>query len=481
MTELKNLSLAEMAKLLRTKALSSVELTQYFLDRSKKYQKDINGYITITEDLALEKARQVDELRTKGELGPLAGIPVALKDNIVTRGTPTTCASRVLGSYISPFDAAVAEKLATSPLLGKVNLDEFAMGSANKTSAFGPVRNPWDLQRVPGGSSGGSAAVVAAGCAPFSLGSDTGGSIRQPAAFCGVTGFKPTYGRVSRRGLVAFASSLDQIGPLARSIADCALILQAISGHDPGDATSSPQEVPDFSAHLVADVRGLRLGLPRENFANCIDGEVGSAVQRAAQELEKAGAEIKWVSMPYQDEVLTAYMLIATPEAASNLARFDGVKYGYRGEGQTLEELYTSSRVFGNTVRRRLMLGTFALGQENCSECYEQGRRIGQLIARHLNGLFEECDVLLLPTAPTTAFALDGDQDSLASYYNDIFTIPANLAGLPAVSVPCGMSKGLPIGMQLIAPRFREDLLLRVGHTWQCLTDWHLRWPQGVN
>lgn len=480
MTELMTLSLAELKKLLQTKALSSVELTQYYLERSKKYQGDINGYIAITEDLALAKARQVDEQLAKGESGPLAGIPVAVKDNIVTRGVPTTCASRVLEGYKSPFDAAVVERLASSPLLGKVSLDEFAMGSANKTSAFGPVRNPWDLRFVPGGSSGGSAALVAAGCAPFSLGSDTGGSIRQPAAFCGVTGFKPTYGLVSRRGLVAFASSLDQIGPIARSIADCALVLQAICGHDPADATSAAREVPDFSASLVTDVRGLRLGLPRENFANC-DGEVAGSVERAAGELEKAGAQIKWVSMPYQGEVLTAYMLIAAAEAASNLARFDGVKYGYRGEGQTLEEMYTSSRVFGTTVRRRLMLGTFSLAQEECSECYERGRRLGLLIARHLSGLFQECDVLLLPTSPTTAFALEEDQDSLASYYNDIFTIPANLAGLPAVSLPCGLSKGLPIGMQLMAPRFREDLLLRVGHTWQTITDWHLRRPQGVN
>lgn len=480
MNELKSLSLAELSELLAARKLSSVELTSYYLERSRKYQKDINGYITITEDLALATARRADELRTREELPPLAGIPVAVKDNIVARGAPTTCASRVLENYVSPFDAAVVEKLSLNPLLGKVNLDEFAMGADNKTSAFGPVRNPWDLQRVPGGSSGGSAAVVAAGCAPFSLGSDTGGSIRQPAAFCGVTGFKPTYGRVSRRGLVAFASSLDQIGPLARSIADCALVLQAICGHDPADATSARQEVPDFRACLQADVRGLRLGLPRENFA-CCDEEVAGAVEEAARQLELAGATVHWVSMPYRDEVVTAYLLIATAEAASNLARFDGVKYGYRGQGQTLDELYISSRIFGATVRRRLMLGTFALSGEDCPACYEQGLRLGRAIARHLDSLFRQCDVLLLPTAPTVAFTLDGEQDPLASYYNDILTIPANLAGLPAVSVPCGLSSGLPVGMQLMAPRFREDLLLRVGHTWQCLTDWHQRWPREVN
>ncbi len=481
MTELHTNSLIQLTKLLETQALSSAELTRYYLERSKNMQKDLNAYITITEGLAIETAHRVDALRPQGRLEPLAGVPMAIKDNIATRGIPTTSASRLLKGYISPFDAAVVDKLALSPMLGKANLDEFAMGTANKTSAFGPVANPWNLQLVPGGSSGGSAALVAAGCAPFSLGSDTGGSIRQPAAFCGVTGFKPTYGRVSRRGLVPLASSLDQIGPIARSIADCALVLQAICGHDPGDATSSPQRVPDFAASLVEDVRGVRIGLLRENFCKCPDTAISSAVERAARELEQAGAELDWVSMPYEDEVLTAYMLTATAEAYSNLARIDGVKFGVRGEGQTLDEMYAASRQFGNTVRRRLMLGAFALGKDNCSECYERGRGLGQLIARHLENLFEDCDVLLLPTTPSAAFALKEDQDPLKVYYNDIYTIPANLAGLPAVSVPCGLSNGLPIGMQLMAPRFREDLLIRVGYTWQRISDWHLRWPQGVN
>lgn len=481
MTELYNLSLLDLSKLLETQALSSGELTRYYLERSKKKQQDLNAYITITEDLAMETARRVDELRPGGRLAPLAGIPVATKDNIVTRGAPTTCASRMLADYISPYNAAVVEKLSSSPMLGKASLDEFAMGTANKTSAFGPVANPWDLQRVPGGSSGGSASLVAAGSAPFSLGSDTGGSIRQPAAFCGVTGFKPTYGRVSRRGLVPLASSLDQIGPITRSIADCALVLQAICGYDPGDATSSRQAVPDFSASLVEDVQGIRIGLPRESFDQCPDIDISSAVERAARGMEQAGAQLNWVSMPYEQEVLTAYMLIATAEAYSNLARIDGVKYGYRGEGRTLDEMYAASRQFGETVRRRLMLGTLALAGDNCSECYERGRRMGQLIAQHLENLFTDCDVLLLPTTPCTAFTLEVDHDPLTAYYNDIYTIPANLAGLPAVSVPCGQSDGLPIGMQLMAPRFREDLLLRVGYTWQRISDWHLRWPQGVS
>lgn len=479
MTDLKSLPLGELRKLLETRALSCTELTQYYLERSKKYQESLNTYITITEELALAVAGRVDA--QKDWNGPLAGIPVAVKDNICTQGVPTTCASRVLEGYVPPFNATAMEKLATSPLLGKANMDEFAMGSANETSAFGPVHNPWDLRCVPGGSSGGSAALVAAGCAPFSLGSDTGGSVRQPAAFCGVTGFKPTYGRVSRWGLVATASSLDQIGPITRSIADCALVLQAICGHDPSDATSARKEVPDFSASLNKDVKGIRIGLPREIFSACPNRQVSAAVEKAAQELERAGAKVDWVSMPNTGEVLTAYMLIVGAEAYSNLARFDGVGYGLRGAGKTIEEMYISSRAFGETVRRRLILGAFALDTGNCAECYEGGRRTGLVIAQHLDNLFQDCDVILLPTTPSTAFALEEDQDSLAAYNNDIYTIPANLAGLPAVSVPCGESLGLPIGMQLMAPRFREDHLLRVGYTWQCLTNWHLRWPRGVN
>lgn len=474
-------SLGQLAELLRARELSSRELTEIYLARSEKWQSKINGYITITGELALSAAERVDKLRSQGAvLGPLAGIPVAIKDNICTKGVPTTCASRLMKDYISPFNAAVVEKLEESPLLGKVNLDEFAMGSDNETSALGAVRNPWDITRVPGGSSGGSAALVAAGCAPFSLGSDTGGSIRQPAAYCGVTGFKPTYGRVSRRGLVAFASSLDQIGPIARSMEDCALVLQVICGHDPGDATSAPEEIPDFSSFLRADVSDLVIGLPREIFANCPDPAISSEVEEAASRLEEAGARLTWVSMPYEREVLAAYILIATAEASSNLARYDGVGFGFRGEGVTVEEMYMASRIFGSEVRRRLTLGTFALSSDACGECFERGHHARQVIAGHLHNLFQEVDLLLLPTAPSTAFKLGEDQDPLTSYYNDIYTIPANLAGLPAVSLPCGGSKGLPIGMQLMAPRFREDLLIRAGYTWQSLTDWHLRCPREV-
>lgn len=474
-------SLRELAELLASRELSSQELTQYYLERSEGMQGSLNGYIRITRELALKAASRVDRLRRQGAfLSPLAGIPVAVKDNICTLAVPTTCASKVLESYISPFNAAVIEKLQDNPLLGKVNLDEFAMGSANETSAFGPVRNPWDLNRVPGGSSGGSAALVAAGSAPFSLGSDTGGSIRQPAAFCGVTGFKPTYGRVSRRGMIAMASSLDQIGTLTRSIEDCALVLQAICGYDPADATSANLPVPDYTACLNPDVSDLVIGLPREIFANCPDEIICTSVEGAARELEKAGARLMWVSMPFERELLAAYLLIATAEASSNLARYDGVGFGFRGQGETIEEMYTSSRIFGQEVRRRLILGTYALNAETCPECYERGQRARQVIAGHLHSLFREVDLLLLPTAPATAFILGAGQDPLTSYYNDIYTIPASLAGLPAVSLPCGESGGLPIGLQLVAPKFREDLLLQAGYAWQCLTDWHLRRPREV-
>lgn len=477
----KDTGIRKLVNLLQTREISARELTDYYLNRSKKLQPLLNGYITITQELALNTADRVDKMRGQGQkLGPLAGVPVALKDNISTQGVPTTCASKALANYVPPYDATVVKKLATSPLLGKVNMDELAMGSANETSAFGPVRNPWDLSRVPGGSSGGSAALVAASAAPFSLGSDTGGSIRQPAAFCGVTGFKPSYGRISRYGVIAFASSLDQLGPLTRSVEDCAMVLQVICGHDPADATSSTEAVPDFLSCLSTDVKGLRIGLPKEILEQCPNQHVGAAIEGAAAELEKAGAIISRVSLPFEQEVLATYMLIATAEGSSNLARLSGVGFGYRGEGGTMDELYTSSRVFGSDVRRRLMLGTFALSAENCGQCYEQGQRARQVITSHMNGLFQDVDLLLLPTSPYTAYKLGEDKDPLASYYNDIYAIPANLAGIPAMSVPCGEFQGLPVGMQLMAPMFREDLLLRVGFTWQNITDWHTRFPREV-
>lgn len=471
-------SIRQLAEKLQSRELSARELTGFFLERSRKLQPKLNGYITITGDLALAAADRVDKLqRTGAQLHPLSGIPVAYKDNISTKGVRTTCASRALENYIPPFDAEVVSRLEMCPMLGKANLDEFAMGSANDTSVFGPVRNPWDLERVPGGSSGGSAALVAAGCVPFSLGSDTGGSIRQPAAFCGVTGLKPTYGRVSRRGLIGFAPSLDQIGSLTRSVEDCAMVFAAIAGHDPGDSTSAAQDVPDFMNSLRTGVLGLRIGLPREILAKCPDQHISAAVAEAAKSLEKAGALLTWVSFPFEREVLAAYTLLASAEASSTLARFDGVAFGSRGEGKNLDEMYTTSRDFGPEVRRRLILGTFGLG----AQFYERGVRARRVIARHLQNLFQEADILLLPAAPSTAFKLSEDKDPLAMSLNDLYAIPANLAGLPALAVPCGERDGLPIGMQLMAPRFREDLLFRAGFTWQCLSDWHTHTPGGVD
>lgn len=475
------MSLRQMAEGMESGKLSSRELTEYYLGRSERLQGKLNAYITITQDRALETACHVDELRRQGrELSTLAGIPMALKDNISTQGVATTCASKVLAGYIPPYDATAVKKLKDNPLLGKANMDEFAMGSSSLTSAFGPVGNPWDLKRSPGGSSGGSAALVAAGCAPFSLGSDTGGSIRQPAAFCGVTGFKPSYGRVSRKGLLPLASSLDQIGVLTRSVEDSALVLQAICGHDPGDSTSARQDVPDFAAALKADVSDLAIGLPREILDRCPDSSISAAVEAAALELERAGAKIRWVSMPYEQESLAAYMLIATAEAASSLARYDGVAYGYRHFAASLEEMYTGSRIFGEEVRRRLMLGAFSLSADSGCSCYELGQQARLQINSHLDTIFAEVDLLLLPAAPFVAFPLDEELDPLTMYYNDIYAIPANLAGLPAMAVPCGESGGLPLGMQMMAPRFREDLLLRVGYTWQRRTDWHRRCPREV-
>lgn len=458
---------------------SARELTEHFLNRSEEQQGRLNAYIAITKDKALATAARVDERCRRGEkLGPLAGIPMALKDNIATAGIATTCASKVLANYVPPYDATVVQRLADCPLLGKANMDEFAMGSSGRTSAFGPIRNPWDPSRSPGGSSGGSAALVAAGCTPFSLGSDTGGSVRQPAAFCGVTGFKPSYGRVSRLGLVALASSMDQIGILTRSVADCALLLQAICGHDPADTTSARVKVPDFSAALNEGVSALTLGLPREIMNHCQDKDIAGAVETAAGELEKAGAKIRWVSMPDAEEVMAAYQLIAACEGASNLARYDGVAYGYRYQASSWEEMYRGSRTFGEEVRRRVLLGTYALGAAESP--YELAGRVRQRVNAHLEDLFRVVDLLLLPTTPFVPFPLDQELDPFAMHLNDIYAIPANLAGLPALSVPGGEKEGLPLGLQLMAPKFREDLLLRVGYTWQCRSDWHLRHPKEV-
>ncbi|MTI95794.1 MAG: Asp-tRNA(Asn)/Glu-tRNA(Gln) amidotransferase subunit GatA [Firmicutes bacterium] len=472
------MTLTEILPKLASGAMSSRCLTEQYLAREQRASK-LNLYITKTTERALATAGTVDALRQQGtELPLLAGVPVAVKDNIAVKGVPLTCASRVLADYRPPADAHVITALAQSPLLGKLNLDEFAMGSSNEHSAFGPVRNPWDLSRVPGGSSGGSAAAVAAGCVPFALGSDTGGSIRQPASFCGVVGMRPSYGRVSRRGLVAFSSSIDQIGPLTRTVADCAYVLNSICGHDPGDSTSCSEPVPDFTDYIRNEVTGLRIGIIQEAFDNGLDTDTGAAVMSAARALETAGARLQGVSLPYNKEALACYHILGPAEASSNLARFDGIRFGVRSSAAELSDVYKRSRDFGPEVKRRLMLGTYVLGARADEDLYNAALRARTIIRKYIDRLFAEVDVLLLPTTPGPAFKLGEQPNPLTMYMNDYYTIPSSLAGLPAISMPCGFTDGLPVGLQLVAARYEEGLLIQVGHTWQCLSDWHLQLPE---
>ena len=463
----------ELRALLDRGELSSEELTRAYLERIDRLDRGINAYITVTADLALEMARKADVRIRRGEAGPLTGIPLGLKDLLVTRGVRTTCASRILENYVPPYDGTAVRRLreAGAVFLGKLNMDEFAMGSSNETSAFGPVRNPWDPDRVPGGSSGGSAAAVASGLAAAALGSDTGGSIRQPAAFCGVVGLKPTYGRVSRYGLVAFASSLDQIGPLARDVEDAAWLFAAVAGHDPLDSTSVDEPVPDPRACLVPEARGLRVGVPREYFTEGLDPQVEALVRRAIRVLEEQGAEIREVCLPHTAYAVATYYLIAPAEASSNLARYDGVKYGLRVEGGDLIDTYRKTRAqgFGAEVKRRIMLGTYALSAGYYDAYYLRALRVRRLIAQDFRAAFETVDVIACPTTPTAAFRLgEKIHDPLQMYLNDIFTIPANLAGLPGISVPCGFTdQGLPVGLQLLAAPFAESVLLRAAYAYE--------------
>ncbi len=447
--------------------ITSEELTRALLERIEALDPRINAYITVTADLALDMAREADRRIRTGEAGRLTGIPVGLKDLLVTRGVRTTCGSRILEGFVPPYDGTAVARLreAGAVFLGKLNMDEFAMGSSNENSAFGPVRNPWDPERVPGGSSGGSAAAVAAGMAVAALGSDTGGSIRQPAAFCGVVGFKPTYGRVSRYGLVAFASSLDQIGPLARDVTDAAWVFEAIAGRDPMDSTSMDRPVPDLAAALVPDVKGLRVGVPREYFIEGLNPEVEAAVRRVIGQLEAGGAEVREVSLPHTEYAVATYYLIAPAEASSNLARYDGVKYGLRVDGEDLIDTYrkTRARGFGDEVKRRIMLGTYALSAGYYDAYYLRAQRVRARIAEDFRKAFEAVDVIACPTTPTPAFRLgEKAADPLQMYLNDIFTIPANLAGLPGLSLPCGLTDaGLPVGLQILAAPFDEETLFR--------------------
>jgi len=482
MSDLLSLTIEEAQQRLAARDVSSVELTRACLERIAATEGALNAFITVAPEAALEQAAAADARRAAGgDPGALCGIPIALKDMILVRGLKATAGSRILANFVAPYDATVTRRLrdAGAVILGKLNCDEFAMGSSNETSAFGPVRNPWDTQRVPGGSSGGSAAAVAAHQCLGSLGTDTGGSIRQPAALCGVAGIKPTYGRVSRYGVVAYASSLDQVGPLARTVTDAALLLEVIAGHDPLDSTSVDRPVPPYRDALSGDVAGLRLGLPHEYFGDGVDPAVATAVEAAVRRLEERGAATVPVSLPHTRYAIGAYYLIATAEASSNLARYDGTRYGERrGDDAGLLDMYRETRAhgFGTEVKRRIMLGTYALSAGYYDAYYLKAQKVRTLIRRDFEQALQSCDVLLTPTTPAAAFRL-GEKlsDPLQMYLNDIFTTSVNLAGLPGLSLPCGLDGILPIGLQVIGRAFDEGTVLRVGHAYEQATDWHRR------
>ncbi len=468
--DIASLTAHEAARLLAAAETTSVELTTAVLDRIGEVDGSVQAYLTVTADHALEQAAAADKRIASGNARALTGVPMMLKDNMATRGIPTTCASRMLEGFVPPYDATVVSRLYAegAVLLGKGNLDEFAMGSSNENSAFHPTHNPWALDRVPGGSSGGPAAAVAAGECVYSLGSDTGGSIRQPAALCGIVGLKPTYGLVSRYGLVAFASSLDQIGPLTKDVTDCALTLSAIAGNDPHDSTSLNADIPDYTQALGQDLRGLRIGVPTEYFGVGLDAGVESVVRKAVQTLLDLGASVAETSLPSTPHALAVYYIIAPSEASANLARYDGVKYGYSaqdadGVWDALEQ--TRQHGFGSEVKRRIMLGTYALSAGYYDAYYLQAQRVRTLIRREFEQAFTEFDALVTPTSPTTAFELgEKTANPLQMYLNDILTIPANIAGIPALSLPAGMSDGLPVGVQLMGPVLSEPTLLRIAH-----------------
>jgi aspartyl-tRNA(Asn)/glutamyl-tRNA(Gln) amidotransferase subunit A len=482
-------SIRELHKQLVKKERSAVEITQEALDRIQAVEPKINSFLHITAERALTQARAVDVKIAAGEeIGILAGIPIGIKDNMCTKGIPTTCASRILENFVPPYESTVTQKVADSGavMVGKTNLDEFAMGGSTETSAYKLTANPWDLSRVPGGSSGGSAAAVAAGECVVSLGSDTGGSIRQPASFCGVVGVKPTYGLVSRYGLVAFASSLDQIGPFARSVEDAAILLQAIAGYDPKDSTSLKVEIPNYGTVLKPDLkpRGqLRIGVIKETFGEGLDSQVEQAITKALDQLQSLGAEIHVISCPRFRSGLASYYIIAPSEASANLARYDGVKYGFRAQDtDNLISMYSRTRAsgFGAEVKRRIMIGTYALSAGYYDAYYLKAQKVRTLIKQDFEAAFEMVDVLACPTAPTTAFkAGEKTTDPLSMYLVDLMTIPVNLAGLPGLSIPCGFdNNGLPIGLQLIGNVLREDQLFQVAYAYEQSTNWHLRTPQ---
>jgi aspartyl-tRNA(Asn)/glutamyl-tRNA(Gln) amidotransferase subunit A len=460
-------------------------VTNAYLDRITATGPDINTFITVCTDTAVAEAQAADQALAAGTAAPLTGLPIAVKDIFNATGIRTTCGSRILGNFISPYDATAIARIKEqrAVIIGKLNMDEFAMGSSNENSAFGPVRNPWNLTHVPGGSSGGSAACVSARQAAAALGTDTGGSIRQPASYCSVVGLKPTYGRVSRYGVVAYASSLDQVGPITRDVRDCALLLQAIASYDPADSTSVNTPTPDYQASLTGDLQGLRIGMPQEYFIEGLDDDVRKALEQAAATYRDLGAEVIEVSLPHTAYAVACYYLIATAEASSNLARYDGVRYGLRADNaENLIDMYMQSRAagFGAEVKRRIMLGTYALSSGYYDAYYLKAQKVRTLIRQDLLDAFEKVDTLLTPVAPTPAFALgEKVNDPLQMYLSDIYTIPANLAGTCAMSLPCGFSaNGLPIGLQLIGKPFDEATLLRTAHAFEQATEWHQRKPE---
>jgi aspartyl-tRNA(Asn)/glutamyl-tRNA(Gln) amidotransferase subunit A len=481
----KGYTLAEAGKELKQKHISSQELTLQYLDRIEATDNRLKAFVTVTKDKALEQARQADErLAADTSLSPLTGIPMLIKDVICTKGVKTTCSSKMLVDFTPTYDAAVIERLnkAGAVMLGKANMDEFAMGSSTENSAFFTTANPWDLKRVPGGSSGGAAAGVAASQTVFALGSDTGGSIRQPASFCGVTGMKPTYGRVSRYGLIAFASSLDQIGPLTKDAYDCAVVLNAISGFDDRDSNSSPQKAADFTANLNGDIKGLKIGVPKEYFPEGVHPNVTRAVKDAFKVLEENGAVVDLdVSLPHTPYALAVYYIIAPSEASTNLARFDGVKYGFSAQdaASVIEATEkTRQQGFGDEVKRRIMIGTYALSAGYYDAWYKKAQQVRTLIRREFDQAFSKYDVLVTPTTPTTAFNIgEKTDDPYQMYLSDICTIPVNIAGLPAISLPCGFNDGLPIGLQIIGKPFNEDAVLRTAYAYQQATNWHTKTP----
>ncbi|MGC1307786.1 MAG: Asp-tRNA(Asn)/Glu-tRNA(Gln) amidotransferase subunit GatA [Phormidesmis sp.] len=481
-------AIRELHRQITSKERSAVDIAQAQLDRAQAVEPKLKSFVSLTAEKALAQAQAVDDKIAAGEdIGLLAGVPIALKDNLCTQGIRTTCSSKILENFVPPYESTVTGRLdaAGAVFIGKTNLDEFAMGGSTENSAFQTTANPWDISRVPGGSSGGSAAAVAGGQAPIALGSDTGGSIRQPASFCGIVGMKPTYGLVSRFGLVAFASSLDQIGPFSRTVEDAAILLGAIAGHDPKDATSLNIKIPDYTQYLKADVKsplkGRKIGIIQETFTDGLDSEVGDAVNAAIEQLKALGAQIKTISCPRFNYGVSAYYIIAPCEASANLARYDGVRYGLRSQEPNLLSMYNKTRAegFGAEVKRRIMIGTYALSAGYYDAFYLKAQKVRTLMKQDFDAAFADVDILVSPTVPTTAFKAGEKDDPLSMYLLDLMTIPVNMAGLPGMSLPCGFDQhGMPIGLQLVSNVLREDLLFEVGHAYEQSTNWHTKQPQ---